>query len=274
MNDTDLDLIIAIADGRLTGQAEQDALTRISSDPELSGELAAQISAMDELKMLEPALMTASERTALRNTLIEQLNLSPAAPVAAVAARRPWWQPVLGLASAAAVIILIVALPSVFTSSDDSSADFVALAPGETTSTAAATEIEAAAERATPTSPVLVPHIAREDVEEFFDAPPPDVVPTEEATGSADAQDEAQPDTTVPSVALDTTVEFVAVDTGQLDDCLEQLRGDIPVGDHIPTAVTLSDDATLVHFGIGPGEELGYSVSIDLDTCTLVSLTP
>ena len=56
MNDADLDIIIEITNGRLTGQAKQDALDFIAADPELSEELAIQVSAMDGLAALKTHL--------------------------------------------------------------------------------------------------------------------------------------------------------------------------------------------------------------------------
>ena len=82
MNDADLDIILGITNGRLTGQQKQDALDLIAADPELSEELAIQVSAMDEFGALEPAHMTPSEKLTLRNSLVEHLHLASAVPVA------------------------------------------------------------------------------------------------------------------------------------------------------------------------------------------------
>lgn len=291
MNDIDLDTILAIADGQLTGQAKQDALDRIAADPKLGSELASQISAMDELRALEPALMTASERTALRTALVEQLNLQPAAPVVDIAKRpRPWWQPVLGLASAAALLIAIVAVPSIFSGSDDSAGDFVAIAPEATSSSDATAELDTegtngaattnAASGAT-TSTVLVPQVAEENVQEFFSLPPDSVDTTvtvdgedSAAAATEDQADEAIPEADSQSITSPAGAGMIAVDSAQLEDCLTTLAADLPVGVHTPHAVTLDAEGTVVHLGVETGDGVIYSVSIDLETCEIATQTP
>ena len=288
MNDTDLDIILAIADGQLTGQAKQDALERIAAEPELGEELAAQISAMDGLKSLEPALMTPSERATLRASLMEQLHLSPAAPaVVSKPQGRPWWQPVLGLASAAALLIAIVAVPSMFSGGDDSSADVVAVAPLATTSAvvegnARDSDGVSAADPTAPPSTVLVPQIAEEDIQDFFATSPRATVTTvatssdeEPASGTADEADETSPESSAASAAdLFAIAEPFSVSAATLDTCLASLRYVLPEADHIPMAVTLEDDTTVIHFGIDTDDGIVHSVSIDLETCTITSLNP
>ena len=290
MNDTDLDIILAIADGQLTGQAKQDALERIAADPELGEELAAQISAMDSLKSLEPALMTSSERAALRAALVEQLNLQPAAPVVVASARRrPWWQPVLGIASAAALVVAIIAVPSLLTGSDDSSADIVAVAP--VTTTAAAAELDAdrqgsvsANDAAVTTSTILVPKVAEQEVQEFFAASPRPTETTEAnnasesdevvASGAEDQTDGAIPDsTTIPSEFV-ITADTVAIDSEAVDACLALLIDDLPEGEHKPWAATIDEGVVVVHFGTDTADGVVYTVSIDLEACVVTPLGP
>jgi hypothetical protein len=288
MNDIDLDIILAIADNRLTGQAKQDALQRIAADPELGEELAAQIATMDELKSLDPALMTPAERATLRTNLIEQLHLSPAAPsVVALPQRRPWWQPALAFASAAALLVAFVAIPSMFSGSDDSSADFVAIAPATTTSVAAA-ELDAsrqgstsASNAASPTSTVLVPQIIEQEVQEFFAAAPPSS-DTEGAVSSDDVADsgtdeetdETIAEVTAASAEALTATEAFAVNEAVIEACLETLADDLPDGNHIARAATLDDGATVVHFGLDTADGVDYSFSIDLEECVITSLNP
>jgi len=291
MNDTDLDIILAIADDRLTGQEKQEAIERIAADPELGEELAAQISTMDDLKSLEPALMTPEERTALRSSLVEQLHLSPAAPaVATKLQRRPWWQPVLGLASAAALLLAIVAVPSLFSGSDDSSADIVAIESVATTTAASSEELddgdagssstEAAAADAT-VSTIVVPVVTVEAAQEFL-AAAPFSIDTTVATISDDAavsgaEDEAAEDpslTDTQSVDLVSTSDPIIVDAVHLENCLAALIDDLPEGTHMPVVATLDDGGTIIHFGLDTGDGVAYSVSIDLETCTITSLSP
>ena len=295
MNDTDLEIILAVADGQLTGQAKQDALERIAADPELAEELAAQIAAMDGLRSLEPSLMSSSERAALRSALVAQLNLQPAAPTVAVdKQRRPWWQPVLGLASAAALLLAIVVVPSMLSDNDDGSADLVAIALTETTSVAAnaqedstksagtesagtesAGTADADTNETTPT--VVVPRIDGDEVQEFFAAAPPsgdiDMTASQEDAAAGESSDESN-DSEAPSTALLAEPELVTIDAGRLETCMETLADDLPEGIHLARAVTIDDGVAIVHLGIDSQEGTTYSVSIDLDTCTITPSTP
>jgi hypothetical protein len=299
MNDADLDIILGITNGRLTGQAKQDALDRIAADPELSEELAIQVSAMDELGALDSAHMTPSEKAILRSSLVEQLHLGPTVPVARTSTqRRPWWQ--LGLASAAALLVAIVVVPSMLSGSDDSSSDVVAIAPEATETvdvdaergdpnadTEAKTETKpetvtvttsAAAEGATAaTSTFALPHISEDEILEFF-ASQPVPIDTESDVGTDDlatagAEDVAD-ETIAPSASSFAALTEIAVDPVQLEECLTELALDLPDGEHIPVAATLDNDVTTVHFGIASGSDIAYSVSIELESCTITSTTP
>lgn len=290
MNDTDLDIILAIADGQLTGQAKQDALERIAAEPELGEELAAQISAMDDLKSLEPALMTSSERAALRTALVEQLNLQPAAPLVVTTRRRPWWQPVLGIASAAALLVAIIAVPSLLSGSDDSSADIMAIAP-VTTTTFATTELDAdrqssasEGDAAVTTSTILVPQVAEQEVPEFFAASPSQGETTESistyesdeavASGAEDETDDTIPDSTTMPLEFVATADAVAINTEAVDACLALLIDDLPEGEHTPLAATIDDGVVVVHFGTETVNGVVYTVSIDLESCVVTPLSP
>lgn len=288
MNDTDLDIILALADDQLTGEAKQAALERIAADPELGEELAAQVAAMDELRSLEPALMTSSERAALRSALVEQLNLQPAAPVVTTPSQtRPWWVPVLGLASAAALLLAIVAVPSIFSGSDDSPAEFVAIAPEATTPVDSAEELGDSGDESAlakdevgeaSLSTVVVPQIDEEDIQEFFNASPPSV-DTTVSTSRGDVDDsagvaEASPDTTFESIERVSPTDPIAIDAAQLEECLKLLGDSLPEGEYVPRAATLDDEATIVHFGIDASDGVVHSVSVDLETCVITSQIP
>jgi hypothetical protein len=291
MNDADLDIILGITNGRLTGQDKQDALDLIAADPELSEELAIQVSAMGGLAALEPAHMTPSEKLTLRNSLVEQLHLEPAVPVARTSKQgRPWWQ--FGLASAAALLVAIVVVPSMLSGSDDSASDAVAIAPEVAESvesdvnrgdpnTDADTKTEttsAAAGGATAVASTLaLPHIAEDDIQEFFAASsaPIDTESTIVADDLAAAGAEDVADETVaPSASTFAESEEITVDLVQLEECLTELALDLPGGEHIPMAATLDSDVTTIHFGIASGSDVAYSVSIELETCTITSTAP
>jgi hypothetical protein len=290
MTDTDLDIILAIADGTLTGQAKQDALARIAADPELGEELAVQISTMNELKSLEPARMTTAERETLRSTLVEQLHLVPTAPPMAETKRsRPWWQPVLGIASAAALLLAIVAVPSLFSGSDSGSAD-VAIAPDTTTPNSAATQlgtdssvssVSQDSASVTGTSFFVLPQIAEEDVQDFFTASTLALGDTTATTladellsEAADDESEDESATTLAAAGLLATPDQVAVNASQIRACLTDLSGEISVGEYLPVAATIGDDVIIVHLGVTSGDGVDYSVSIDLESCAIVSITP
>jgi hypothetical protein len=290
MNDADLDIILGITNGRLTGQVQQDALDRIAADPELSKELAAQMTAMDELSALEPALMTPKESVALRSSLIEQLRLEPAVPVARAATqRRPWWQ--LGLVSAAAVLVAIVVVPSMLSGSDDSSSDVVAIAPEVTESVESEanrgnantdadgkTETEGASDAGATatTSTIVLPNIAEVEVKDFFAAPPAPIEPvsTTSTDDLAAAAEDSVDETSAPSASSLAASDEIAVDLIQLEECLTELAVDLPDGEHTPLAVTIDGDTTTIHFGVDSGGDIAYSVSIELETCTITSATP
>ena len=285
MNDTDLDIILAIAGCQLTGQEKKDALERIAADPELSAELASQIAALEGLKTIGGVSMTAAERATLRSNLRERLHLDPLAP-AVVATRqgRPWWQPVLGLASAAALLIAIVVAPSVFSSSDDSGTDIVAVAP----ETAA---VEDTARNQSDTSggdlSTAVPEVAPDDVIEFFAATDNTLVPTtksapiagtntidEDEGGTLEdgtAQDEGT-DGALDSDAVLLETPFTTFETAEVESCLNSLEDALPPGELVAHAATTSDDGAVLHFGIMTPDGIEYAVSIDVSTCSIVDI--
>jgi len=297
MNDTDLDIILAIADNRLTGQAKQDALVRIAADPELGEELAAQILAMDELKSLQPALMTSDERATLRANLIEQLHLAPAVPAAAVEPqRRPWWQPALALASGFALLLAIIVVPGMLPSGDDSGSDVVAIAPESTTITRAATSAADAGAPQDDGNVLTVYDIAEEDVAEFFSSSPAPstatVPPTTKSAplpGAGASEDDSSADTVDddPEAASTFAAEANPQDVDLLDEiplttivradveaCLDLLAQGLPPGTLIPVAATRTGSEVVVHFGVEVVDGMEYSVSIDLASCTMTPLNP
>jgi len=285
MTDTDLDIILAIADGRLTGQAKSDALARIASDPGLGAELAEQIAAMEDLKALEPATMTSAERTALRSALVEQLNLQPAAPVLDMEKhRRPWWQPVLGLTSAAALLMAIVVVPSMLSGSNDSAQDVVAIAPEATTPVDRVAELDdGVPDAATTPSTVLVAQVAAQDVQEFFssvslsDATTGSTIAEDLTEAAGGASDDETPDASDISEAVAEPLAssaLIAVDAARLEACLSSLADELPRGEHLPFAATLDAGVVTIHFGISTDDGVAYSISIALDTCSITSLNP
>ncbi|MEN8239009.1 MAG: hypothetical protein ABFR53_07405 [Actinomycetota bacterium] len=295
MNDTDRDIILAIADGQLTGQAKQDALARISADPELGEELAAQVAAMDDLEQLEPARMTSSERAALRSALVEQLNLQPAIPAVPASKRtRRWWQPVLGLASAAVLLVAIVVVPSMLSGSDDSSTDLVAIAEQTETTTESAEDAGADAAEDTDTATAgasdaqfALPHVEQQGVEQYFANAPPgqeesdtiadaaETVTTVAETAETKAADEGAADEEILEEGFARlAAPLMMVDRAIVEDCLDTLADSLPQGTHRPIAATSADSGIVVHFGVDTDDGVEHSVSIDIETCTITPLDP
>lgn len=106
MNDTDLDLLLALADGRLSAADAEAAQTRVAAEPNLAAELEMQRLALDRLHDLPMPSLDNAERERLHASLREQLHLEPiVAPVPVTRQRRrSWWLPVTGLATAAVVL--------------------------------------------------------------------------------------------------------------------------------------------------------------------------
>ncbi len=276
MNETDLDIVLAIADGRLAGQPKQDALERIAANPELGEALQAQLAALDALETITPASMTAPERATLHSNLIEQLNLQPAVPVPVPKQqRRPWWQPVLGLASAAALVVAIVVVPGLFSGSDDSGADIVAVAPESASLDESGGGSSGAESALGDGSDVTIPEVAQEDVIEFFaDAgdeapePAPDDI-LEDATDTVgDAAEEFTISTPMANLPQVTIVQ------AELATCLTTLGDKLPQGPLVPVAATMTNDELVVHLGIETADGVEYAVSIVLASCTITTPGP
>jgi anti-sigma factor RsiW len=126
MNDTELDLVLALADGRLSAADAAAARTRIAADPNLAAELKMQRLAVDRLHDLPTPTLDEAERERLHASLRAQLHLEPiTVPVPVTPQRRrSWWLPVTGLATAAVVLAgVLYVVPRV---GDQSTADNVA----------------------------------------------------------------------------------------------------------------------------------------------------
>jgi hypothetical protein len=126
MNDTDLDLLLALADGRLSAADAAAARTRIAADPHLAAELEMQRLAVDRLHDPPMPTLDTAERERLHASLREHLHLEPiVVPVPVTRPRRrSWWLPAMGLATAAVVLAgVLYVVPRV---GDRSTADNVA----------------------------------------------------------------------------------------------------------------------------------------------------
>ncbi len=278
MNDADRDMILAVTDGLLTGHDRARALEHIAADTELSEELAAQMSAKEALASLAFAPMTPSERASLRDALITKLHLEAPAPSLPPRAR-PWWQkPAVAVASIAMLLLAIAIVPNMLSaSSEDSSALVAADAPVATT--AAASEAPPGADTSTNTmeaapSELILPTVDAADVDEFL-APAPSSLPDASLPDAAGSRNDllTEENDTEPTERL-TTSPVTVVDRAVLEDCLSRLAGSLPPGNHQPVAATQTNTGVVVHFGVDVGAHIEHSISIDLDTCTIVAPLP
>jgi hypothetical protein len=123
-----------------------------------------------------------------------------------------------------------------------------------------------------PTSTILVPVIAEEEVQDSFAAASSPV----DAQVPPNVEDGVEPLAATSSAAaeLSSVTEPVPVDAARLGACLESLAKDLPGGENIPWVATLTDEATVIHFGIDTGDGVVYSVSVDIDSCSIIPLNP
>lgn len=114
----DIELIVALAEGRLEDESEARAL--IERSPRLRAVYQAQTRAIEAMATLPPVEMTDTERAALHRGLWTSLTLKPAS----LPARRGVGLPRFGYATGAAVLVigLIAALGQIGTSGDDGAA--------------------------------------------------------------------------------------------------------------------------------------------------------
>lgn len=112
MRETELELIAALAEGRLQDETEARAL--IESDPELRAEYEAQKLAFDFLSDLGRATMSEIEKAALHRDLWTELRSS----AAATPARHPWYMRWAPVAAGMFVMVGLVAVLNQGGSSD------------------------------------------------------------------------------------------------------------------------------------------------------------
>lgn len=276
MNDQDQDLVSALAEGRLSGTAAEDALARIEADPELTLEYAAQRTALALLRSGAAPRMTSIERETLHANLRTELNL--AAPVAAApptGRRMPWWQPVFGLATAAAVVAAVVILPGTFTQEDaevafqevdvalqdfDQDMDGGAFTPPETTVAAEQETTDVAGSRSADESDISV-----------YDT---DAVALEyllRRTKGADNQDDVEQQ--LSSLSFSSLVDL---DTREIELCKDDLANELPEGivNVLVIGADFQGDETIVHLGFDFGDGIEDGLSFVLGNCSLVEHGP
>lgn len=290
MNDQDRDLIAALADGRLSGTAAEDALARIEADPELSVEYAHQITALEFLNSGVVPRMTASERETLHANLTEQLGFEMEKTPSPSPQRRkiPWWRPVLGLATAAAVVAAIVILPGTLTGGSQDTASFdlagavlddTEVERSETTIAAAGTP-EARAEdgqafageteiAASETGPDALEDLLKQD--QVYDTN--SAVLEDLLSRARGADSPAAVSRLLSPLDFDSTV---TLNTGDVAACIDELDTDLPEGitGILVLGAGLENDVMIIHLGFDFGSGVEDGLSFVLDTCALVDHGP
>ena len=213
MREHELELIAALAEGRLENEAEARAL--IASSEEARAEFEAQTTALEVLEGASSVRMADAERASLRRDLWTELR----APAPATASSRPWyfrWTPV------AAGMFVLVGLVAVLSQSGglggmeaaDQGADGTTLAASETTD-AVAEELDGAGDDAggeAAEQPTVSTTSNATDGDLGASAPP-----AAAAFYSAEAEDIRSGEETGPQTRAQDTPS-----PDELQDCLEQ----------------------------------------------------
>jgi hypothetical protein len=270
MNDQDLDLILALAEGRLSSDEATAASARVAADSELAAELAEQRTALEALSASPPVAMTTEERSSLRSGLISQLNLDdPPVPIP-VKRKIPWWQPALGIATAAVIVTAVIILPGNLSGDDAASEDFTAQALPQATTTAAAGGAASGADSEDDDAASTPPQ-----TESLADARTAPVYSLDGFDGESlleatrGQRNQAEIDDSLAKAGL---TNDSSIDVARVDACLETLSADLPSGSQVPLGIEPTPDGDVVFLGVDSGEGVDSVVSIALDTCSIVDI--
>jgi hypothetical protein len=266
MNDQDRDLILALAEGRLSSDEAATATARIAADPDLAAELNAQRTALEALGASPPVVMTTDERTSLRSGLVTQLNLDDRPVPIPVKRKVPWWQPVFGIAAAAAIVAAVIILPGNLSGDDAASEDLTALAQPQATTTVAAGGTANGADDAASTPP-QTESFAESRTAPVYSLGDLDGELLLEATQGQSAQAEIDESLEKAGLTNDSSI-----DVDRVDACVETLSADLPPGAQVPLAVEQTPDGDVVFLGVDAGDGVRSVVSIALDTCSIVDI--
>ncbi len=134
MNDTDIQLIASLIEGRLPAGDRAAAEARLERDPDFRAAYDEQVAVRSMLVSLPEVSLTDAERSDLRSALRTELHLDEPTVTAPVTASRwtTWWAPLTGLAAAAALVLAFAIIPNL--GEGDEAAELVA---AEITTTAA-----------------------------------------------------------------------------------------------------------------------------------------
>lgn len=278
MNERDRDLILGLTDGSLTGDDAEAARAHIAADPELAAELDTQLTIRNTLVSLPDVALTAAERSNLRTTLSDQLNLDTAPGVASEAARTPnrrgipWWQPAFGVAAVVVVVTAIIVLPGTLGGNDADTAGGEALSM---TTTMVADESGAASDGAdtvetTETDSALTP-MAQEStaptaaVPELHDVEGSELI---DSVGDAQTPEEV----TEALQRRSPSAPPVDVDVAAAEACLEKLGEDLPTGDKTLVGADETDEGLIVYFLVLDADGVEWAITVNLDECTVLEV--
>ncbi len=286
MNDQDRDLVAALADGRLSTTAAEDALARIEAEPEMSVEYAHQIAALEFLNSGVAPRMTVRERETLHTSLTEKLGLAPETTPSPSPRkpRIPWWQPVFGLATAAAVVAAIVILPGTLTgdSRDNASLnvagallDDAEVERSETTITEAGA-IEARPEDGqafTQETPVAAPEPEGDVLGDLLKQ---DQVYEANSATLEDLLSRARGADSPAAVSPHDFESTIDLNTDDVAACIDELDADLPerIVRILIIGADLENDMMTIHLGFDFGSGVEDGLSFVLDTCTLIDHGP
>lgn len=280
MNDTDRDLVMALAQDSLSTTAAEEATARIEADPELAAEFAEQVMAVQFLQSAVPPMMSEAERSTLRTNLTTQLGLAPVASPAAVVPRKKsrWWAPAFGMATAVVVIAAFVIFPGAQQESfqevsmelEDTSASVSQAAESSPQTTAAAgapTEQSEGIQSDSATAPPL----AGGDPVSVYDT---DTVALDELLAQADGADSPESiQRQMSGLSFKTSVD---VDSEEVNACLDKLSTELPdeILEIFVIGADVEGDRTTVHVGFDSGQGVEGGLSLVLETCELVDSSP
>jgi hypothetical protein len=134
MREHELELIAALAEGRL--EDETDARALLASSEEARAEFEAQVSALTALSATSPVMMSPTERAGLHRDIWTELH-SPM-PVPSTPSSKPWYYRWMPVAAGMFVLVGLVAVLSqdgleTFVAADEGAAVTTSLASSETT---------------------------------------------------------------------------------------------------------------------------------------------
>jgi hypothetical protein len=280
MNDTDRDLVMALAQGNLSTIAAGEAAARIEADPELAAEFAEQVMAVQFLQSAVPPMMSEAERSTLRTNLTTQLGLLPVATSGAVVPTKKsrWWAPALGMATAAVVVAAFVIFPGAQQESfqevsmqpEDTSTSGSQAAESSPQTTAAATAAAEQSEGIQSDSAAALP-LAGGDPVSVYDT---DSVALDELLAQADGAD--SPESIQRQMSGLSFKASVDVDSDEVNACLDKLSTELPDEIHeiFVIGADVEGDRTTIHIGFDSGEGVEGGMSLVLETCELVDSSP